>query len=363
MPITPAVIEAANAFRARLLARERQSATALVRYYGASWTQIHGDITALSAEVQAMRAAGEEITDGKLRGLERMRAIEAQVEREMNRYVEFADGELTARQREAIASGERDAFDLMQLSLPGTHEVRVNMYRMPREAVENYVGMMQDGTPLRGVLEKYVGDAAQNLSETMVTGMVAGWNPKKVAREMRNAYGMALTDSLRLARTEQLRAYRTANLQSYNANSDIVTSWRRMSANLPNSCIACLLMDGTVYTLGESMDDHPNGKCYLVPITKTYAELGIDAPEPEFVPESGREWFERQDEATQRKIMGNGIYDAWQDGKFALEDIPHKIVDDVWGNSWVPKPLYELLDEGGPVGSYAGWKAGTESDQ
>ena len=211
MPITPAVIEAANAFRARLLARERQSATALVRYYGASWTRIHADIEALSGEVQAMQLKGIEVTREDIIRLERMRNIEAQVEREMGRFAEFADGEITARQREAIASGERDAFDLMQLSLPGTSSVRVNMYRMPREAVENYVGMMQDGTPLRGVLQKYVGDAAQALSETMVTGMVAGWNPKKVADEMRNAYGMALSDSLRLAPVSytHLRAHET----------------------------------------------------------------------------------------------------------------------------------------------------------
>lgn len=93
----------------------------------------------------------------------------------------------------------------------------------------------------------------------------------------------------------------------------------------------------------------------MVPITKTFAELGIDAPEPQFTPESGRDWFLRQDEATQRKILGSGHYDAWKDGRFALEDLPHKTHDATWGDSWTPRPLYDLLDESKPVGSYVGW--------
>jgi len=95
----------------------------------------------------------------------------------------------------------------------------------------------------------------------------------------------------------------------------------------------------------------------MIPITKTFAEMGIDAPEPTFTPDTGRDWFERQDEATQRKIMGSGKYDAWKDGRFNLEDIPHKTHSDVWGDSWTPAPLYELLGEKAPVGSYQGWVA------
>jgi len=110
------------------------------------------------------------------------------------------------------------------------------------------------------------------------------------------------------------------------------------------------------------MDDHVAGRCALLPQTKTYAELGIDAPEPEFNPQSGREWFEQQDEATQRKILGSGKYDAWKDGKFTLDDIPHKTPSDVWGDSWTPKSLYELLGESAPVGSYQDWLSKQEME-
>jgi len=75
-----AVYEAAAAFRQRLLARERLAANAMLRFYGESWARIHTDVVALTAEVDALRAAGEEVTRGKIMRLERMQAIQAQVD-------------------------------------------------------------------------------------------------------------------------------------------------------------------------------------------------------------------------------------------------------------------------------------------
>jgi len=58
-------------------------------------------------------------------------------------------------------------------------------------------------------------------------------------------------------------------------------------------------------------------------------------------------------------MMGNGTYDAWQDGRFTLDELPQIVHNKVWGDSWTPRSLYDLLGESGPVGSYAGWKDAT----
>jgi len=352
---TSAVYEAVVRYRAALLARERAAATALVRYYGEAWARLQADINATVAYLEAKRLAGEEITPGMLVRLDRMRAIQEQTAAELERYVGYADITIQDGKRWSIAAGERQAFDLVQLSFP-RGAVNVQFYRMPRDAAESLIGLVRDGTPVRDVLVKYAGDAAQALSETMVTGIVAGWNPRKLAREMRSSFGMGLTESIRLARTEQLRAYRAATLETYRANDDIVKGWTRRSARLPNSCLACLMEDGREYGLDEQMDDHPNGKCYMVPRTVTYAELGIDAPEPEFNPGSGKEWFEAQSEQTQRGIMGaisKDAYDAWKAGLFSLEDVPQHIDDATWGGHWANKPMFELLGLDAPRRSYA----------
>ena len=83
----------------------------------------------------------------------------------------------------------------------------------------------------------------------------------------------------------------------------------------------------------------------MLPITATYRELGIDADEPDFTREKASDWFRRQDEGTQSRMMGPGMFEAWQAGEFKLEDIPKRIENETWGDSWVPKSLKELSDD------------------
>ena len=101
----------------------------------------------------------------------------------------------------------------------------------------------------------------------------------------------------------------------------------------------------------------------MLPITKSFAELGIEAPETQFQQETAQEWLERQPENVQRDMMGVGKFNAWKDGEFALEDMPGLTHSDTWGDSWTPKPLYELLGEDAPVGTYAEFLAGQEGGE
>jgi hypothetical protein len=81
----------------------------------------------------------------------------------------------------------------------------------------------------------------------------------------------------------------------------------------------------------------------FVPITRTYAQLGIDAPEPDFTRQKGEDWFRAQDEGTQRRMMGNAKWEAWKAGQFKLEDIPKLTENRTWGDSWTPKGLADLV--------------------
>lgn len=342
---TPQIVELSNQFRVQLLARERRAATAMVRYYGESWRRLQGDIRTLQTEHFERLQAGEEITRGQMWRLERMQAIQSQVEQELAKFGPFAADTISAGQREGIESGQRNAYDLIQAGFLPEIGIDVSFATMPRAAVEQMVGFLADGSPLNDVIAKYTTDAGGRFGETFVTGLVSGWNPQKLARELRGAFGMGLTESLRLARTEQLRAYRTAAANTYRANSHVVKEWERHAEHGVRTCLACLVLDGTRYKLSEEMDDHVQGRCAMLPVTYSYKELGIDAPEPDFSREKGIDWFQRQSEADQIAIMGPGMYQAWKDGKFALEDVPKVIKSDVWGNSWVPKSLRQLTLE------------------
>ncbi len=258
---TPLVIELAQRFRAQLLARERRAANAMVRFYGVAWQQLQPQIVALNAQVTAMTAAGREIGPGAIWRLERMKAIQAQAAAEAVRYAEFADTLITAGQREALVAGQRNAHALIVGSFPADAGLEISFATMPAEAAESLVGFLQNGSPLHDLLLEAVGGAAQDFGETMVSGLVAGWNPRRLANQLRQSFGMGLTRSLRIARTEQLRAYRTATLNSYN-ESDLVTGWRRLATHDRRVCMACVMLDNKLYGKNEPMDDHVSGRCH-----------------------------------------------------------------------------------------------------
>jgi len=341
---TPQIIELSNRFREQLLRRERTAATAMVRFYGEGWRRLQQDIRTLQGEHRAKVEAGETLTPGQIWRLDRMRAIQAQAGQELAKFSAFADQTISAGQREAIAAGERNAYDLVQGSFLPEMGIDVSFATMPSASVEQMVGFLQDGSPLVDVITKHVGDAQAQFGQTMVTGLLAGWNPRKLAREMRGAYGLGLTEALRIARTEQLRAYRAATLNTYRANSDVVKGWERLAEHDTRTCMACIVLDGRRYTLAEDMDDHVQGRCACIPVTASYKELGIDAPEPDFNREKGIDWFRRQSEADQQTMM-KSLYQPWKDGLIQLEQIPKLIASEVWGNAWVPSARKDLLGE------------------
>ena len=346
---TPEILRVANQFRAQVLARERRAASALVRYYGDAWGRLQPEIRRLQTDIEEMRAAGEDVSPGRLWRLERLKSIRDQAQKELGRFAEYADGAISGAQREAIAAAERDAPALMRAAYPADAPITVLFDRMPMEAVENLVGFLRDGSPLKRLLDEAVGTAVDEFASTMVTGMAAGWNPRRLARMLRSEFGMGLTRALRISRTEQLRAYNTATLGAYQS-SNVVIGWERMAALDERTCMACLELDGKRYGLDEPMDDHVNGRCAMLPITKSYKEMGLDIAEPDFRRETGEAWFLRQNEATQRDMM-KSLYAPWKDGQFALEDIQKLVKSDVWGNTWTPKTLKELKLE---------WKAKAE---
>jgi hypothetical protein len=109
--------------------------------------------------------------------------------------------------------------------------------------------------------------------------------------------------------------------------------------------MACVAMHGTTHTLDETLDDHPNGRCVMVPSTVTPGELGIDAPDAAIRVESGEGWFLAQPEATQKAMMGPGLYEAWRQGLFTFEELATRLWSDEWGAMVVQTPLYQLVGQ------------------
>jgi len=250
--------------------------------------------------------------------------------------------------QEAVGAAAGDAANVVRAAYGpmGDAVIRTAWNRLPAEAVETAVGMLSGDSPLRTRMTATLGQAtADAVRDKLLIGIAEGWNPRKIQNELRRTFGQGLEWSLTATRTAELYAYREATRANYQANSDVVKGWRWVATKDPRTCMSCIVMDGTVHPLSETLNDHHNGRCAASPVVASYRELGIDVDGPAQPHEPARSWFEGLPEATQRQMMGDNAYEAWRGGKFDLRDYTVEYSDSVYGVMRRQATLKELLRE------------------
>jgi hypothetical protein len=95
-------------------------------------------------------------------------------------------------------------------------------------------------------------------------------------------------------------------------------------------------MHGTIHPLDETLDDHYNGRCAMLPVVK-----GL----PLVSDVKGEEWFRSLSADEQRKMMGPGRYDAYTDGKFDFDALSVQRPDETYGRMRFESTLAELIGE------------------
>ena len=355
MPPTGEVYHALAKFRRALLQRERAVSSEMVRVYGATWKRILADLNLLQADYVAWKLAHPEEPWPWIYDYQRLLAFRGQVAQELTRYTQYVYDQIRQEQQDAIAAAQTHAEALTRRALgPAPAGIVITWNRMPTRAVEQIIGLTQQGSPLWALLSGLSSDGAQAAADALIQGLLLGFSPRDTAREIRRALGGALWRSLRIARTETLRAYREATRLSYRENGDILKGWIWHSAADERTCGSCWAMHGTKHTLDETLDDHPNGRCAQVPWTKTWQEIGemygidlSEVPETSVVVESGATLFDRLSREQQISVLGPAKWAAWRDGLITFDDNPMTGIvgrkyDPVWGSMRAERSLKRL---------------------
>lgn len=324
----PVIISTLRGFKRDLLNQEQtQMQNMASRWLGVE-RRLDSQMQLLAHEMDAIKRDGGTVTPEMLMTQVRYRELLTQLSGELEGYTDYADKTITDRQRQLARLGIRHAEQAIQAG-----GVQAGFNRLPIEAVQNLIGFAGDGSPLTSLLTASWPLAAHGMTQELINGVALGYNPRKTARMMAQGATGSLNQMMVIARTEQLRTYRTTNLQSYVA-SGVVESYQRLATHDSRVCAACLMDEGTEYPLGEMMALHPQDRCTLVPKI-----IGI--PTPKWV--SGADWFNQQDPARQKDILGKGRYYAWQNGDFELDQLVTVKPNAVWGNSLGVTPLRDLV--------------------
>ncbi len=332
---------AALRFRAQLLNRERRAASAMIQAYGESWQRIRPRLEDVQVAIAEARARGIAHSPAWFYQEARYLALQAQIESELRRFVNMAEGATLANQRIAVTAAQESARALTELAM-GTPIGQV-WNRLPTEAIEDLIGFAADGSPLRALFNAIVPGVADAMRDALASGLATGLNPRETARLLSRTYGIGLSRALRISRTETMRAYREATRRNYQNNTDIIAGWIWVSALDRRTCPSCWAMHGTAHGVDETLNDHPNGRCVMVPKTKTWRALGIDADErmPEI--RAGTDLFAELSPAAQQEILGPAMWLAWSNRAFALGDIVGTKRSAVWGDTRYARSLTEIV--------------------
>jgi HK97 family phage portal protein len=327
--------QALKSFRRRMLQKETAAVRDITDAYTAAEKRILGKLSALNERVEAAREEGQEITPAWIEQQRRYFELLEQIENEFTQLGAVGERRLSAAQSQMASLAEVDARELAQraagVAPPG---ISVEWNRLPGAAVENLVGFASDGSPLRDLFDAIGPSASQSVREVLAAGIAAGENPREIARGVKAALGVPRARAENIARTEVLRAYRETARQSYQANSDLVTGWVWHAALSNETCPACWAMHGTKHPVDEKLDDHPQGRCVAVPITKSWADITGDDSIPDTRPQvvPGVEVFAGLPESEQKRIVGPEAYRLMQQGQIRLQDMVHQTSDARWGS-------------------------------
>lgn len=259
---------------AALLDQEAALTSALEDAYTAIAADLRGRLDAVLAQIAKAHANAQPITQDWLLQSTRLPALISQVEQQLAAFARSADSLISAAQIRAAQLAADHAQALIASSIGAPAGITIALRLLPVEAINQLVGRAYDGSPLSNLLDQIGPETASTVRAALLAGLAAGDGPKAIAKTFAGAIDGGYKRALLIARTETLNAYRSAALANYHANSDVVDGWEWHADS--TACPECLAKDGTRYPLSAPFDEHPGGRCAPIPVTKTWAELGID---------------------------------------------------------------------------------------
>jgi SPP1 gp7 family putative phage head morphogenesis protein len=188
------------------------------------------------------------------------------------------------------------------------------------------------------------GDTAFKFQSAVRQGLVSAETTQQIIRRVIDVTDLSRRNAATLVQTSAQTVANNARLQTFSDNSDIVASMEWTAALDRRTCPTCGALDGKRWKLDgtpikgsmpfQKPTNHFRCRCSLVPITKTWRELGIKMDE---MPESTRasmdgqvtdtsfeSWLERKtksDPSFADATLGKGRAEMWKKGVITFDQM------------------------------------------
>lgn len=341
MPVTPKTLRLAQRVRRDLLAIADTHTRELTKAWVNAWDGIAGDLEAALAEMIAT-AQGGLISQATVLRSVRMQQVLDVIARRITQLTGDAGKRITGDLGQIVRDAGETQTEIIASQLPKAERDGLNDWvRVDARQIDAIV--LRSTEKITSQMWPISAEADAAVRRELVRGLATGEGPRKTAAAIvartEGAFNGGLTRALTIARTETLDAHRAAAKLAHDENADVLRGWMWLATLTAETCQACIGMNGTEHPLGEEgPNGHQNCRCTRVPLTKTWADLGIDIDEPAPAVTGSQAWFDGLDETRQRKILGPAKYAAYLRGDFPMSKWAVKRSNDGWRDSYVPAP-------------------------
>lgn len=342
MAVTPKTLRLGLKVRRDLLRIADAHTRELVAAWARAWDEVSGDLEFAITELVAGAQSGTISRAAVLRSSRLRFALDA-IARQLNRLSEEAGVRVTGDLLQIVREAGEAQQEIISAQLPKAERDKLNGW--DRVDARQITAIVQRTTEqITSQMWPLSAEAQGVIRRELMRGLAVGSNPRATAARMlkraEGGFNGGLTRALTIARTETLDAHRAASKLAHEQNKDVLRGWMWLASLSSRTCPACLGMNGTEHPLSEDgPHGHQNCRCTRVPLTKSWADLGIDLDEPEPAKTTSQDWFDAQDEKTQLQILGPGKLAAYKRGDYPMDQWAVKRQNPDWRPSYVPSPV------------------------
>lgn len=202
-----------------------------------------------------------------------------------------------------------------------------------------------EGATISAWMQDLEASQAFDVERAIKLGMTLGETNSQLAQRVVNTMGVSMRNAQTIVKTGTATVANQARMEFYDANDDVIKGYQWMATLDSRTRLEHAIRDGAAWSndkkgLNEKGKKYPfkytpdgwNCRCQLVPILKTWREIGIDEDEmPEgtrssldgYVPQTTTfdKWIEGKSDEFKEDYLGKGRYNLYKDGKITFSDL------------------------------------------
>jgi len=185
----------------------------------------------------------------------------------------------------------------------------------------------------------------QRVASQIRLAVMNGESIPEINKRLQTAIGATYNEAEKIARTATSGLVNRVRDEVYKENEDIFKGYQWVATLDGSTRVEHFIRDGLQWDLNHNPIGHDlkweevpfgyNCRCIIIPILKSYKELGLNTKEitgltrsslDGSVPQkqTATKWFETKGSEFQEKFLGKGRYELFKDGKITLRDLIDK---------------------------------------